>query len=135
MKNILIATDFSKQSDYAIHYVVQLVQRLQDSCHILLLNSYLVPKDTHQDKLIEVNDKLRNESLLRLKIDQKILSGVLKGKKITIETISQFGSLHNVLLNQIKNNHFNFIVIGGAEKKESDYSLDRFEKDQGLSFW
>ena len=99
MKNILIATDFSKYSIEAVNYVTYLVQRLQESCHILLLNTYLIPFDTSKEKLIEVKSRI---------------DCVLKGKSITIETISQIGSLHNVILNIIDIKPINMVVMAAC---------------------
>jgi nucleotide-binding universal stress UspA family protein len=118
MKNILIATDFSKHSNDAIHYVINLVQRLHDSCHILLVNSYLIPSDTEKDRMIEVNDKLRTESQNLLKKEKRIVSNLIKSKNITIETISQIGSLHNVILNLIDIKHINLVVIGSCATEQ-----------------
>lgn len=68
--------------------MMDFVQETQIPCRVILLNTYLVSIDTPQDKLLEENDKLSEESQRKIEQD-KILAINLK-KNILLTKLRLF---------------------------------------------
>jgi len=127
MKSILITTDFSSDSKYTIEYVINFMNETKIPCRILLLNTYLLPKHSHQDNndLVSTNDELRRKSQENLIKEKQIAENILKNHDISIETASHFGTLKNVVFRLIKKEKFDFVAMGkdGGKHVESIAAL------------
>jgi len=103
MKNILLPTDFSKNSLNAMHYAVALFK--DTPCKFYLLNVFRIPYVTNE-VLMENNAKL----LMQIEQDQfdtsqKRMKDVLKELKLKSKTDHKFQLLsdYNLFINSVKN--------------------------------
>ena len=111
MMNILILRDFFSNLDWIVEFLSNLVKQEQIPCRVLLLNTYLVPKDTPLKKLVEKHDRLRKISQSKLAQDKKIISSVVRSDLLQIETISNLGSLPSVISSMIKKEKISLIAM------------------------
>ncbi|MBT3980986.1 MAG: universal stress protein [Bacteriovoracaceae bacterium] len=112
MKRVLIPTDFSSDSFNTIDHVLKLLRFSNYSSYILLLNTYLIPSTTYPDKVIEMNDQIKQISEMNLK-KELIKAQVLSSNQlISIETSSRMGTLYNVISELTKNEKFDIVAMG-----------------------
>lgn len=119
MNRVLITTDFTHHSKNAIKVALELFNDFQKPCHIVLVNTYLVP-EVHPDLLISTNDQLRKISKAGLEQDREEALKLNKNPLITFETISQMGSLTNVTLQTIEKHKIDLVVMGKNGGKHVD---------------
>lgn len=111
MKNILIPTDFSRHSEYALEYVLDLMNELNIPCRLILVNTFIVNK-TDPELIISVNDHLKKISKEGLAAQKEIALKKKTKAPITIETISQMGSLNNVILQFLQREKIDLVAMG-----------------------
>lgn len=111
MKTVLIPTDFSKDSQYTIRFVLNLLQEVQTSWRILLVNTFMV-LNTDAKQIITKNDELKMQS------KEGLIKALAETKKqvtnphITVETMSSMGSLNNVIYQIIHQEKIEFVAMG-----------------------
>jgi nucleotide-binding universal stress UspA family protein len=111
MKNILIPTDFSRHSEYALEYVLDLINEINLPCRLILVNTFIVNKTDH-DLIIYVNDHLKKISKDGLAAQKEIALKKKSKTPITVETISQMGSLNNVILQFLQRERIDLVAMG-----------------------
>ncbi len=114
MKNILLPTDFSKNSINAIHYVTKLFKDI--NCTFYLLHVYGVPFLTDQEipyyesaKKGTLESTLFKESEHNLK---KIIHGLPENPRHKFKTISDYNFFINSILKTIEYKKIDMIVMG-----------------------
>jgi len=114
MKNILLPTDFSKNSLNAIHYAIELFKN--NSCNFYLLNVFKIPYFTNEVLL-------ENDSMQLAKIENDLFESSQKGLKNLIKkldnnpkhnftTLSEYNFFINSVKNTLKNKDIDLIVMG-----------------------
>ncbi|MBN2521165.1 MAG: universal stress protein [Bacteroidales bacterium] len=121
MKNILVPTDFSPESQKASECVLQLFNSNQT---IHLLNAYEQPK-MGKSLFINIVQFLKEDSLNNLKEEKKRLSNHQYYKGQDIQHISDEGSLINIIIAEILKKKIDVIVVGIKKRK----CLERIIKD------
>lgn len=117
MKQVLIPTDFSDASTRAITQAIKIFQKSGVPCHILLLNTYLVPKSPGLN-IIEANDAIKKQSLSAMEMQKKKIQALIKNSSsIQVDTVSILGALKNVLARVIKENKIDLVIMGKDEGK------------------
>lgn len=111
MNRVLIATDFTHHSKNAIKVALEFFNDVPRPCHIVLINTYLVP-EVPADLIISTNDQLKKISKAGVEEDHKEALRLNKNPLITFETISQMGSLTNVILQTIQKHKIDLVVMG-----------------------
>ncbi len=119
MNNILVATDFSKHSKRALQSVMKLVEKTEEPCRIVLLNTYLV-KPADPREIISLNDELKGRSRVGLEIERLELLRGLSNPKITIEMASRMGSLANVIQLYLLEQKIDLVAMGNDTGKNID---------------
>lgn len=115
MKNILLPTDFSKNSWNAINYALQLFKN--ETCNFYLLNTYS-PTIFHVEYIMvepaqfEMADGIRKESITQLnELKDKILKNY-KNAKHSFEIISSFNSLIPEIKDIVESKAIDYLVMG-----------------------
>ena len=111
MKTVLIPTDFSQDSLYTIRFVLNLLQEVQTSWRILLVNTFKV-LNTDAKQIITKNDELKQQSKEGLKQVLAETKKQLTNPHITVETMSTMGSLNNVIYQMIHQEKIEFVAMG-----------------------
>ncbi len=125
MKRILIPTDFSVDSKHALDYMLNLLQETQIPSNILLLNTYMT-----QQKDALVDDQLKKKSKEGLtKAKEEALKGLLN-PNISIETASQMGTLNHVILQLLKKEKVDLVVMGKDGGKHVESVAALLKKEQ-----
>lgn len=107
MKNVLLATDFSKNADNAIDYAVQLFGT--EDVKYALLNTYEEPKAA-TSIVVSMNDMLRKESLKGLhEVEDRL---VKKYPGINLEVRCFYGSLPDTINKLAVDEEFEYVAIG-----------------------
>lgn len=121
MRNILILTDFSEASRNALKYALSWLQDIKMPCHVLLLNTYLIPPAA-TDQLVHINDELRSHSLKKLQDEMRSAKNMVKDGLIDFEIVSYMGTLKNIIghLTTEKNIH---CLIAGSDNAFDTRSL------------
>ena len=86
MKTILITSDFSPYSKYAIRFAVDY---LSFSLHRLIILHAIYPSFQSNSTLIQLDDILRDKSARGLESEQAYAMGLLPGTNIDVKTISK----------------------------------------------
>jgi len=114
MKNILLPTDFSKNSLNAIHYAIELFK--DNSCNFYLLNVFKIPYFTNEALL-------ENDSIQLTKMENDLFESSQKGLKNLIKkldnnpkhnftTLSEYNFFINSVKNTQKDKDIDLIVMG-----------------------
>ena len=114
MKNILLPTDFSKNSLNAIRYATELFK--DNSCKFYLLNVFKIPYFTNEALL-------ENDSIQLAKMENDLFESSQKGLKNLIKklddnpkhsyaTLSEYNFFINSVKNTLKNKDIDLIVMG-----------------------
>lgn len=124
MKNILITTDFTKDSRYSLQYMLELLKDVQSPCKILLVNTYMV-QHTDPSKIIMLNDELKSKSKDGLEKQRSETLKLITNPNISIEVASHMGSLRNVIHQLLDSTKFDLVVMGknGGKHVESVSTL------------
>ena len=117
MKHVLLLTDFSDSARNAIIYSLEMLKK--EKLYFKLVNSYDL-EFSGSPYVMQVKDELGDESLKGLKNELRLLHRLFPDARIDIE--SHFGSLLDVVYNEVKVFEPDLIVLGN--KGES--SLERF---------
>lgn len=116
MKKILLATDFSDNSNNAIEFAINMFG-LHKAAYTLL-NTYEEPAST-SNVMVSISDILEKESAESLKKNHSKLLEKYKG--IKLDTKSVYGDLARVIERMFNENHFDYVVLGAR-------GMSRFEK-------
>ena len=129
MKHILIATDFSRHSKYAIQYVLGFLQDTHIPCKITLVNTYMV-QHTDPSQVILLNDELKNRSKAGLEQERNDALAKITNPNITIDISSHMGSLNHVILQLLKKTDIDFVAMGknGGRHVETISKLLKIQK-------
>jgi len=111
MKCILITTDFTDHSKHAINYVLSFVRDTSSDCKIVLLNTYKV-QHSNPDQILSENDALKEKSKIGLHEERLEALKTIDNSHISIDTISQMGSLNNVIRQMFQKYHIDLVAMG-----------------------
>lgn len=111
MKNVLILTDFSDAARNALKYALSWFQDAKISCHVLLLNTYLMPQ-ADADQLVRINDELRDRSFKKLQAEARAAESAVKGGNVDFETVSHMGTLKNIVNHIVAERKIHFLIAG-----------------------
>jgi nucleotide-binding universal stress UspA family protein len=111
MKRILIPTDFSPHAQHTLGYVLDLMEATSVPCQILLLNTYMV-QQTDPQHVIRMNDELKHNSAQKLAQEKTEALAKVKNPHISIETVSQMGSLTNVIFQLLQREKIDMVAMG-----------------------
>jgi hypothetical protein len=111
MKRILLPTDFTCHSKHTLEYVLNFLQDTQISCHITLVNTYMV-QQTDPRQVIQLNDQLKQTSKKGLEQALDYAQSQIKNPLITVDIASHMGSLNNVVLQMIRDKEFDLVAMG-----------------------
>lgn len=117
MRNILIPTDFSLQSQATLKSVLDSLKDTKDPTRILLINTYMVDLNQEPGHLIQLNDELKNFSKRGLEIELSNAQKWVTNPNVKIETASHMGSLTNVIRNLIRIEKFDMVAMGKDQGK------------------
>jgi nucleotide-binding universal stress UspA family protein len=120
MKSVLVATDFSPQSQTALTYVLDLLRDTKENVRILLVNTYLVDFNRDPQELLRLNDELKLHSRRNLESIKSDALAAIHNPLISIEICSHMGSLANVLTNLIEREKIDAIAVGNENGKFGD---------------
>lgn len=112
MKSILVATDFSPQSQHTLRFVLDLLKDTRESSRVLLINTYLINLNNASHELVQNNDELKSLSKKLLEDQKREALEWVRNPNIVIETSSHMGSLTNVVLNLVKKEKIDLVAIG-----------------------
>lgn len=115
MKNILVATDFSKEASNAIKYAVNLA--LESNASLLLFHSVIVPALPAELSLsLSVNDLL-NKSLKQLnKIAKRLTSNY--GEQLKVQCACSVGFAADAIKTYAGENKIDLVVMGMKGKSQ-----------------
>lgn len=122
MRVLLIATDFSQAAGAAIRYAVDFFEDCASFCHVILLNTYLIPS-TPANQLVAVNDEMKKKSLEGLKKECKAAQELIKGEKMTFEILTQMGSLESVMVHVVEDKKVDLAIMATDGAKNRDEIL------------
>lgn len=110
MKTILVPTDFSKISENALNYAIELAKAMRSK--IILLHTYYssIPSNGDNLQIDHELEKKNNEALEKLKESIKANVPDLK-----VELHTQFGLLTDVITEISKEKNVDLIIIGLSE--------------------
>ncbi len=120
MKRILIPTDFSSEAGQTLEYVLNLFSKTAAPCRIILLHTYIF-QQTDRDKVMVMNDELKWLSREGLSKQRSHAMKNIQNSHITIETISQFGTLRNVVFHLLQKGEVDLVAMG----KDEDTKLEQ----------
>lgn len=110
MKNILVLTDFSHAAENALKFVLTWLSDVKMKCHVLLLNTYLIPLSP-VDELVQINDELRISSQKKLREELRKVDTMTRDTNLTFELLSYMGSVKNVLHYLTADKNIQFLAI------------------------
>lgn len=115
MKNILVATDFSKEASNAIKYAVNLA--LESNASLLLFHTVIVPALPAELSLsLSVNDLL-NKSLKQLnKIAKRLTSNY--GEQLKVQSVCSVGFAADAIKAYAGENKIDLVVMGMKGKSQ-----------------
>lgn len=119
MKRILIPTDFSIHAGHTIESVLEIFRHSEEPCRIILLNTYIF-RQTDRDKVMVINDELRRVSREGLQLQKDHALKSITNPNITIDTVSQFGSLKHVVLGLLQKGEIDLVAFGKNEAEKMD---------------
>ena len=124
MNNILLTTDFSKDSSHSLDYVLDILKDSKFPVKILLLHTFMV-QQTDPSKIIILNDEMKLKSKMGLEELRNEAMKKVTNPNISIEVASQMGSLKNVILQLLDTSKFDLVVMGknGGKQIESVAAL------------
>lgn len=114
MKNVLIPTNFSAESRYALEYVLEFLQYAKVPSRILLVNTYIVQLDGDPQELLSLNDALKAKSRAMLREEVAWARAHCSNPLVTIDSTSHMGSLNNVILNLLRREKIDLVAMGKA---------------------
>ncbi len=117
VKKILFPTDFSGLSRRALEYTVAYLQDQKEPYRLVLLNTYYPPESFVEDQVIQKHDEARQQSLVGLKKELQFLENISTRALASFETISQLGTLENVIDRLIKSQDIDTVIMA---REESD---------------
>ncbi len=124
MKNILVPTDFSPESQKASECILQLYNSSQT---IHLLNAYEQPK-MGKSLFINIVPFLKEDSINNLQDEKSRLSNHDNYKGQDIQYISDEGSIINIIIAEILKKKIDVIIVGIKKRK----CLERLIKDSNV---
>ena len=114
MKNILLPTDFSKNSLNAMKYATMLFKDIP--CNFYVLNVFKIPYLTNDELMVQNAEKLTHIERDLLEASQKGLQNVIKKIKIdsnhTFKKISEFNFFINSIKKNVKEKEIDLIIMG-----------------------
>ncbi|WP_298493602.1 universal stress protein [uncultured Algibacter sp.] len=115
MKNILLPTDFSRNSWNAITYALQLFKN--ESCKFYLLNTYTPAIYQVEYVLVEpaqfgMYDAIKDNALKNLSDFETRIENEYKNPKHKIETMAVFNTLVQEIKDIVKKKKIDFVVMG-----------------------
>jgi nucleotide-binding universal stress UspA family protein len=114
MKNILLLTDFSKNSINAMRYGLQLFK--EDTCTFFILHVKKTASYTTDDLILSGNESIYNSVIknTRKQLDDIVndLKQKFGAKKFKYETIVDYDNLTDAINQVVKSKHIDLIVIG-----------------------
>ena len=124
MNNILLTTDFTKDSSHSLDYVLDILKDSKFPVKILLLHTFMV-QQTDPSKIIILNDEMKLKSKMGLEELRNEAMKKVTNPNISIEVASQMGSLKNVILQLLDTSKFDLVVMGknGGKQIESVAAL------------
>lgn len=111
MKRVLVPTDFSKHASHTLEYILDLFEETQAPCRILLLNTYIF-QQTDPNQVLIINDEMKRKSKEALALQKENALSKIKNPNIIIETISQLGSLNNVVHQLLQKGEVDLVAMG-----------------------
>ncbi len=114
MKNILLPTDFSRNSLNAMKYAVMLFKGI--ACNFYVLNVFKIPYLTNDELMVQNAEKLAHIERDLLDASQKGLKNVIK--KIQIDSnhnfirISEFDFFINSIKKNVKDKEIDLVIMG-----------------------
>ncbi len=114
MKNILLPTDFSRNSLNAMKYAVLLFKGI--ACNFYVLNVFKIPYLTNDELMVQNAEKLAHIERDLLDASQKGLKNVIK--KIQIDSnhnfirISEFDFFINSIKKNVKDKEIDLVIMG-----------------------
>jgi universal stress protein E len=110
LKNILLATDFSKSSEYVLENAIDIAKIFHSEITLI----YVLPKEIENQKAKEL---LKEFALKQLEvINRKIVNEGIQ----TSEPVLSNGDFSDKIINTAKSIIANIIMIGGGEKLENN---------------
>lgn len=124
MNNILLTTDFTKDSSHSLDYVLDILKDSKFPVKILLLHTFMV-QQTDPSKIIILNDEMKLKSKMGLEELRNEAMKKVTNPNISIEVASQMGSLKNVIFQLLDTSKFDLVVMGknGGKQFESVAAL------------
>ncbi len=115
-----------------ISRVLRFVERQRVPCSILLLNTFLVPLDTSPERLIEVHDRLSEESRHKLE-QERNFAYQCASRPIKIKTASRMGSLSNITMQVSKKGNFDVLIMRREDILHIEKMTRLLEKNKGTT--
>ena len=135
MKRYLLPIDFSAQSNQALSYMIERIRRSKGQVELLLLHTYLIPSGSDQSKIIEINDKIKNDAKADLELIKLDLLNKSLPNLVDVKTHVVFGRLKNVIARLTSEYKIDTIVMAkDAGNKILDISKDLEEGRLNCSF-
>jgi nucleotide-binding universal stress UspA family protein len=119
MKSILIPTDFSMHSEYALEHVIGLMHDAKTACRLILVNTYMSPR-VEREMIITMNDQLKRISRQGLEEQKAAALKIITQPSITVESTSQMGSLNHVILQLVQTENIDLVAMGKDGGKHVD---------------
>lgn len=114
MKRILVPTDFTKNSDKAVDYILDFIASTQLPARVYLLNAYFV-SSSDAEQVIPLYDQLKMSSMSELELERSKFTKRYENNGLKIEIVSRLGSLVNVIPRLIDELDINLLVMGEDE--------------------
>ena len=112
MKTIVLLTNFSETSRKAIiSYLKVYNQHVQEECKLILLNTYKRIK-TGQSQMVRFEDVLAQYSKQDLEKEIKIIQAIPGLQNLSIEPLSEYGDLVNVVEKIDQEKGIDLVVMG-----------------------
>ena len=115
-KNILITTDFSDNAAKAFPYALDIVQRTKGTLHLVHVLSFEQFEADEKDTSLK---KIRND---RLKLVEKEYFHQISDR-VTSEVIISSDSPHEELLNHIKSNNYDLVIMSTVGRTGINYLM------------
>lgn len=95
MKKIILPTDFSENARHTLDYAVKMFE--PEAIEFLLIHSYDLPAAPALVTSTKLLENIRKDSISDLEKEKEYLSSILSNKESQISTLSERGSITNVL--------------------------------------